>query len=214
MKTVKWILITVVVLLLAATASTFFMSENFRVSQTQVIKASPEVVFNQLNTLKNWENWSYWYAQDDKMAMTYNDIASGQGASYSWKSEKKELGSGSLTITTSQPSAYLQCKLSFDGYGDSWSEYILKPVDGGTELTSAMNTETKGIFSKLMARLMMKPMMIKAFKASAEKMDAYLQANPGANTSAKPIDSVSAKLIDSVSVRITPSPNDCTSVKK
>jgi hypothetical protein len=214
MKTVKWILVSVVALLLAAVASTFFMSENFRVSQTQVIKASPEAVFNQLNTLKNWESWSYWYAQDDKMAMTYNDIASGQGASYSWKSDKKELGSGSLTIATSQPSAYLQCKLSFDGYGDSWSEYILKPVDGGTELTSAMNTETKGVFSKLMARLMMKPMMIKAFKASAEKMEVYLQANPDANSSSKLIDSVSMKLIDSVSVNTKPASKDCTVVKK
>ena len=203
MKIVKCLLVSVVALLLAAVVSTFFMSENFRVSQTQVIKASPEAVFNQLNTLKNWENWSYWKAQDDKMVMTYNDIPAGEGASYSWKSEKKELGSGSLTVSKSNPSDYLQCKLSFEGYGDSWSEYILKPVEGGTELTSAMNEETKGIFSKLMARIMMKPMMVKAFKASAEKMDTYLQANPDANKT---------KIIDSVSVITTPSPKDCTTI--
>lgn len=205
MKALKWILISAVALLLAAVASTFFMSENFRVSQTQVIKASPEAVFSQLNTLQNWKNWSYWQGLDDKMSITYNDIAAGEGASYSWKSEKKELGSGTLTITKSQPNGYLQCSLLFEGYGTSGSEYILKPVEGGTELTSAMNTETKGIFNKLMARMMMKPMMVKAFKASADKMDTYLQANPTVTPT--------AKVIDSVSVKVT-TPKDCTAVNK
>ena len=203
MKAVKWILISVVALLLAAVVSTFFMSENFRASQTQVIKASPEAVFNQINTLQNWKNWSYWQGLDDKMSITYNDIPTGEGASYSWKSEKKELGNGTLTITRSQPSGYLQCNLLFEGYGNSSSEYILKAVEGGTELTSAMNTETKGIFNKLMTRIMMKPMMVKAFKASADKMETYLQANPNATNTTKIIDSVSVKAV---------TPKDCTAV--
>lgn len=190
MKIVKWIFVSVVALLLAAIASTFFMSENFRVSQTQIINASPEAVYNQINTLKNWENWSYWRGLDDKMVTTYNEIPSGVGASYSWKSEKKELGSGSLTVTASDKNYYVRSDLLFDGYDKALSEYIIKPTDdGNTELTSAMNSDTKGIFSKLMARIMMKPMMLKSFKAGAEKMNAYLKDHPTVDAPAEAIDS-------------------------
>jgi uncharacterized protein YndB with AHSA1/START domain len=210
MKVVKWIVIVAAVLLVAGVISTFFMSENFRVSQTQVIKASPEAVYNQIVTVKNWENWSYWHGLDDKMITTYNDIPSGVGASYSWKSEKKSVGSGSFTIIRVEPNSYVQGKLNFEGHeGEAWSEYILKPVEGGTELTSAMNSTTKGIFDKLMSRLMGKPMMHKAFKASADNMEAYLQNNP--NT-ASVIDSLAAaSKMDST---IKSSDRDCVMVKK
>ncbi len=212
MKILKWIGIAVVALLLAAVASTFFMSDDCRVTQTQVIKASPEAVFNQINTMKNWKNWSYWQAQDDKMSITYNDIPSGVGASYSWKSEKKELGSGSLTISESNPNQYVQCKVHFEGYDDAMSEYILKPVESGTELTSAMDSPSNGIFSKLMSRIMMRPMMLKAFKASADKMNAYLQANSDANRTVS--DSVMARVTDSVMIKTTASNKDCTIIPR
>ena len=178
MKYIKWLLSTIVVMIIAALGSTFFMSEDFRVSDAQIIKATPEAVYNQIVTLKNWENWSYWKGLDDKMITTYNDIPSGVGASYSWKSEKKQLGSGSLIIERTVLNEYIQSKLTFDGHGKGFSEYIIRSTPEGTELTSSMNNKTTGVFQKLIARLMMKPMMKKAFKISADNMNAYLQAHP------------------------------------
>src|SRR5262245_57890525 len=140
MKIVKWIFVAIVVLLLAAVGSTFFMSEDFRVSYTQVIKAPPAAVYNQIATLKNWKNWSYWDGLDDKIDTNYNDITSGVGASYSWKSEKKDLGSGSLIIERTIVNEYVQSKLVFEGQGNGFSEYIIRPHPEGTELTSAMNS--------------------------------------------------------------------------
>ena len=178
MKVLKWMLIASIALLLTAFISTFFMSENFRVSQSQVIKAPPEAVFNQLATLKNWENWSYWNTLDDKMTTTYNDIPSGVGAGYSWKSKKSKVGNGTLRIIEAQTNVYVKVKLKMDGQRDAFAEYILKPVEGGTELTSALNNKTNSVFGKLMTRLLMKPMMKKAFKASATSMETYLLNNP------------------------------------
>lgn len=80
----------------------------------------------------------------------------------------------SLTVTADP--GYLQCHLDFEDNGSGTAEYILNPVDG-TELTSAMMSPSEGIIKKLMTRIMMKPMMKKAFKAGADKMDAYLQAS-------------------------------------
>lgn len=211
MKIVRGIFISVAALLLAAVGSTFFMDENFRVSYKHTINASPEVVYEQLVTLKNWENWSYWRGLDDKMVVTYNDIPSGVGASYSWKSDKKEVGNGSFTIERTVLNEYVQSRLKFEGHNDGFSEYIIRSTDEGTELISAMNTKTVGIIEKLMARLLMKPMMIKAFKATDEKMNAYLKENPDAGSTGKTIDSVSAKTIDSVSMKVA---RDCVIVHK
>lgn len=199
MKVLKWIFVAIVGILLLAVASTFFMEDSFRVSNTQIIKASPEAVYNQLNVLKNWPNWSYWSTLDDKMVTTYNDIPSGKGASYSWKGDKNKVGSGTLTITESNPN-YVQCHLVFDGQGGGTAEYIIKAVDGGTELTSAMMSPSEDIFSKLMTRIMMKPMMKKSFKAGAERMDAYLQKNPSvASTPTDAVVSTTTSVEDSIS---------------
>ncbi len=178
MKYVKGILATIVILIIAAIGSTFFMSENFRVSQTQVINAPTEAVYNEIVTLKNWENWSYWRSLDDKMITTYNDIPSGVGASYSWKSDKKQVGNGSLTIERTVLNEYIQSRVKYDGKPDGFSEYIIRTTPNGTELTTAMNSKTHGIIDKFMARLFGKHYLTKAFKASADNMNTYLQSHP------------------------------------
>lgn len=184
MKYLKGILAIIVVLIIAAIGSTFFMSENFRVSQTQVINAPVEAVYNQIVTVKNWENWSYWKSLDDKMITTYNDIPSGVGASYSWKSEKKQVGNGSFTIERTVLNEYVQSRVKFDGEPDGFSEYIIRSTPNGTELTTAMNSKTHGIMHKFMARLFGKYYLNKAFKASADNMNVYLQSHP---TAPKPV---------------------------
>lgn len=201
MKYIKWLLSAIVVLIIAALGSTFFMSEDFRVSDAQIIKATPEAVYNQIVILKNWENWSYWKGLDDKMITTYNDIPSGVGASYSWKSEKQQLGSGSLIIERTVLNEYIQSKLTFDGHGKGFSEYIIRSTPEGTELTSSMNNKTTGVFQKLMARLMMKPMMKKAFKTSADNMNAYLQAHPATSPPVS-IDSTKTAIDSSKNIQI------------
>lgn len=47
MSLLKKLLLGLLVLVVAAVGSTFFMDDNFRVSHTQVVKATPEAVFNQ-----------------------------------------------------------------------------------------------------------------------------------------------------------------------
>lgn len=178
MKYIKGIFLALVVILAAAICSTFFMSENFRVSQTQVINATPEAIYNQIVTLKNWENWSYWKSLDDNMITTYNDIPTGVGASYSWKSDNKKVGNGSLTIERTVLNEYVQSRVKFDGQVDGFSEYIIRTKPDGVELTTAMNSKTHGIFSKLMARVFGAHYLKSAFKHSADNLNTYLKANP------------------------------------
>jgi uncharacterized protein YndB with AHSA1/START domain len=178
MKVVKIILGIVVGVLVLLFIGSFFIPTNFRVSQTQVVKASPEAIYEQLITAEDWKNWSYWESLDPDNKITYNDTKSGVGSAYSWKSEKKELGSGTLTVAEVEPNKYVKINLDFDGKGNGFGEYVLKTVDGGTEVTSSFNSETKGFMDKWMSRLMGKTMMKKAFTASMDNMGKYLADHP------------------------------------
>jgi effector-binding domain-containing protein len=68
-----------------------------------VIKASPEIVFNQVSYLKNWEKWSPWHKRDTAMKIIYEGPECGKGASYTWESLKSEVGNGKMIITVSAP---------------------------------------------------------------------------------------------------------------
>ena len=186
MKVIKILLGIIVAVLAILFVGSFFISSNWRVSQAQVIKASPEAVYNELITPGEWKNWSYWALLDSNSKMTCNDTKSGVGAAYSWKSEKKEIGSGTLTISSAVPNTYVKVDLFFDGNGGGFGEYVLKPVDGGTEVTSSFNSETKSFIEKWMSRLMGKPMMKKAFKSTMENMEKYIADHPAPQTPPAP----------------------------
>ncbi len=194
MKVVKILLGGIVGIVVLLFIGSFFISSNFRVSDTQTLKASPEAVYHELTTAAEWKNWSYWNSLDPDMPVTYSGPESGVGSSYSWKSEKKELGSGTSTVEYVIPNEYVKINLVFEGQGGGQAEYIIRSKDGGSEVTSAFNSETKNFFEKWMSRLMGKPMMKKAFKSTMESLDKYVAEHPVAPAPAPATDSASASI--------------------
>ena len=49
-----------------------------------------EVIFEEVNSLKNWEDWSPWNQMATDMATTYSGPSSGEGAKSSWSSESMD----------------------------------------------------------------------------------------------------------------------------
>ncbi|HSI89708.1 MAG TPA: hypothetical protein VK927_01265, partial [Adhaeribacter sp.] len=83
----------------------FFLPGKVHVERSLIIKAGAEPVYQQVNTLKNWEKWSPWHEMDPNMQLSYQGPEAGEGAGYSWVSQ--EVGNGSLTIAASQPATYI-----------------------------------------------------------------------------------------------------------
>jgi uncharacterized protein YndB with AHSA1/START domain len=84
----------------------------YRVTRSATITATPAVVFAQVNDLHAWEAWSPWAKLDPNMKNTYAGPATGTGAMYSWAGNG-EVGVGKMTITASQPSEIIRFQLDF-----------------------------------------------------------------------------------------------------
>jgi hypothetical protein len=142
MKLLKKIGLALVGLLALLVLVSFFLPSQVHVERSRTIAGSPEAAFNQVNTLKNWENWSPWHRIDPRHT-TYQFSAqpAGEGAWYSWQSANPNVGDGKLTVTKSQPNEVVEADLEFGGMGTSKSSYRFVPGGSGTKVTIAMDND-------------------------------------------------------------------------
>ena len=141
MKILKFIGLGLLILIVLLVVIAYLLPRNVKIERTTVIKAAPEIVFGQINILKNWEQWSPWHKIDPKMKLEYNEIPSGKGASYSWKSDDKNVGNGKLTITRIVPYDTIDVEMNFMEQGVSFGGYYLKKVDSTVHLTWWMKAD-------------------------------------------------------------------------
>jgi effector-binding domain-containing protein len=113
MKTFKRILLGIAFLLLLLFVIALFLPSRLYVERKMEIKAPVAVVFEQFNTLRNWEKWSPWIKIDPGSERYYFGPESGVGAGYTWKGKK--IGDGKLTITESQPFQSIVTELEMRG---------------------------------------------------------------------------------------------------
>lgn len=108
MKALKFIgvliLFVIVILLIVA----IFLPSNVYVERETTIRAPAEKVFEQVNTMENWDNWSPFPEADPDMIVVYEGKKSGVGAIQSWTMSGD---SGRLTIIVSEPYSRIRTKL-------------------------------------------------------------------------------------------------------
>lgn len=146
----KKIAIVLVLLIVAGVVFVAMQSEDYKVSRTVAMKAPPEVVFDQVNTPKNWEAWSPFHKIDPKMTLTYDGPSSGKGASYSWVGNS-EAGEGKYTIVESKPNELvvgrLEFKKPFEMVADQ--SFVLVPKNDQTEVTWNMSGKRGFVFKAM-----------------------------------------------------------------
>lgn len=111
----------------------------FRVERSTTLLAPPDVVFAQINDLRNWSAWSPWEKMDPAMKRTYSGANSGVGARFDWEGNR-EVGAGSMTIVDSQSPQRVHIKLEFlkPMKGESMSEFLLEGEGRATVVTWTM----------------------------------------------------------------------------
>ena len=80
MKIVKNIGLGLLILIILLVVVAYLLPRHVKVERTAIIKAPAEIIFGQVNVLKNWEQLSPWHKIDPKMKLVYNEIPSGKGA--------------------------------------------------------------------------------------------------------------------------------------
>jgi len=169
MKFVKGILGLLLTLLVVSLIAAVFLPKDIHVERSMTINAPAASVFNQVNTLKNWENWSPWARMDPDMKVSYNGASAGKGSSYSWTGP--EVGGGTLTISESVPFSKIATSLEFDqGSGNGTWEFVDK--GNQTEVTWGMDTHMSWP-SNLMG-LFFDGMMGPTFEDGLKNIDAHL----------------------------------------
>jgi effector-binding domain-containing protein len=154
LKILYFLLILVILILLAG----LFLPRNGHIESEVTIKASPKIVFDQVNTLKNWENWSPWLDADSSMKISYAGPDSGKGATYSWTSEHS--GDGKLIITSSEPEKKIEALIDFGVQGKATTTWTFDSAEiKGTHLTWAFDNSDMGYFERYFMILFRKNML-------------------------------------------------------
>jgi hypothetical protein len=141
MKTLKKAGLGLLILIVALAAVGFLLPRQVHVERSLAMKAPPAAIFTQINTLRNWPQWSPWHSLDPQMKLVYTGPAEGAGAAYSWTSDNSNVGNGTLTITGSQPFDRIDTSMDFQENGQATSTYLLRPTAGGTQVTWTMDSD-------------------------------------------------------------------------
>ncbi|AOS43128.1 Polyketide cyclase / dehydrase and lipid transport [Lacunisphaera limnophila] len=126
----------------------------FRYTRCLVIAAPPAALFAQVDDLRKFQDWNPWAKLDPQCVFTYGGPATGTGATYHWKGNRK-VGEGRMTITESRPPALVRSRLEFikPFAATHTGEFTFTPEAGGTRVSWTMTGENN-FMSKFMGVFM------------------------------------------------------------
>jgi hypothetical protein len=112
----KWIkrtffLLFAIILLILVVA--LFFPKSYEVKREVIINQSKYEVFNFVNQLKNQDRYSVWQKMDPNMEKSYTGVDGTVGFTSSWKSEKRDVGSGTQTILRLVEEDSMVCQIAF-----------------------------------------------------------------------------------------------------
>lgn len=139
MKIIKKIGIVLLVVVIIGALVGWMLPRQMHMEVSSTMKSHPANIYNQVNVMKNWEAWSPWQKMDPEMKVTYNDIPSGVGASYSWSGPKS--GLGSLTVTEAKANELIATAMDFGPDGAATSGFAFKPEGENTTVTWSFDTD-------------------------------------------------------------------------
>ncbi len=158
MKILKYLLIIVALILIGGWAYVATQPDSYDVFRSKLIKAPASVIFENLNEFKNWEEWGPWMEEDSTIVVSYPEITSGVGSSYTWTSDE---GSGRMEMISVVENKSLEQTLQFDDYEPSGVYWILEETEEGTNVTWGMKNDNT-------------PFMFKFFGVISGGMDAMM----------------------------------------
>src|SRR6266404_5297391 len=106
------ILIAIAVLIVVFVIVVAMQPADFRVGRSATIPAPVAAVFEQVNDLHKFQDWSPWAKIDPNCKLTYDGPPAGVGASFAWAGNK-EVGEGRMTVMESKPGELVRFKLEF-----------------------------------------------------------------------------------------------------
>ena len=114
----------------------FLQPDEMQVTRSIAVAAPAPAVFDQVNTLRNWDGWSPWAKLDPNAKNSFEGPAAGVGAGFAWSGNDK-VGEGRMKIVDSRPGERVHFSVDFmrPFEGKSASEFSFKPDGEKTNVT-------------------------------------------------------------------------------
>lgn len=151
MKTLKIVLIAMVVLVGGAAIWLATLNGRYDVTRTIFIAAPQETVFNQVADYKTWPNWGPWFSNDSTLTPSYGETTTGVGGTYSWVSDNS--GNGKMEFIEVTPHSALASQVTFEDMGGGTDYWIFEPKEGGTQVTWGFKGEMPFFFRFMAAQM-------------------------------------------------------------
>src|SRR5690606_22137273 len=126
MKVLKIFGIVVLVAIVVFLVAGLFIDKSFHFEKTAEMPVRQEKVWNNVLYFKNHDSWSQWREKDPNMAVEIKGNDGTVGSSMSWKSDHKEVGQGSQTITNIIEGERVDSKLNFVGMGEATTYMVVE----------------------------------------------------------------------------------------
>lgn len=180
MRVLKFIGFVLLFVVVVALVLPLIMPDHAETSQHIRIKANAQTAFRQVNSLKNWRNWSPFELGDTNMISTYEGPEQGVGSKHVWTS--KTMGDGSMAIVKSEPYNLIQSELDFGSNGKAMDEWNFTPVGDSVDVTWKLSvSELSYPFGKYFGfflESLMKPMQEKGLQKLREVVEAIPESTP------------------------------------
>lgn len=152
MAFLRKVLLVLAILIAVLFAASFFLPKEAEVERSTVIDVKKEVLFDYLNSMKNFNDWSPWFEMDPNGKYEFSGPEYGVGSKFSWESDKT--GIGTQEIIASNPYNDITLKLVFDGQPPSEASYHLSTDGDKTKMTWKFKTGLNGPMEKYLGLMM------------------------------------------------------------
>lgn len=169
MKALKIVIIIFVVILGIILIPPLFMPSELHVEKSKVMTAPPEIIWDQVNCLENWEKWDLWH-QDTNMTGHYEGPVCGEGAKNVWEYVNMD-GGGSQTIMEAREFEYIKTFLDFQGMGTADAEMWFEKVENGTKVTWNFKSDNGYPIERWISALMLGPEINKAYQTGLDNLE-------------------------------------------
>lgn len=124
----------------------YFQPDHFKVSRSLIINSSAQSIYQNINNLKLWDNWSPWAKLDPNATIKFSEPEEGVGASFSWKGNE-QVGEGSVTIIESNPPTLIKYRLDFvlPFQNSNLADFSITPMGETSNVTWSMYGENNFI---------------------------------------------------------------------
>lgn len=156
MKTILKIIGVIVLLIMVyVIIAMLAFGKNYHYEKSIVINAPKEKVWQQISSMKAFNEWNPWMKLDKSMKITYSGNSGEVGDKYCWDSKNDEAGAGCQEIKELVLNEKQKTEMTFirPFDGEATSDIILTTEGNATKITWTMDTKQE-TWMKIMRPMM------------------------------------------------------------